>query len=208
MDVQSARVEKDAGAPFAKPAGAYRHGDLKNALVGAARDLIVRRNGTEFTMREIAAMTGVRHAAVYRHYASKDALLQEVARQEFELLKSEIEAAGANVLDDKRALEEIAKFYMTFALARPGEYRIMTRACGAQTPHYSGFVNMLREPIAAAQAKGFLRSDMSALMLANILWAKLHGLAMLALDGALEAAEVQECAAQATRLWREGADCR
>lgn len=204
MDMHAARVEPDAGMRIAKPAGAYRHGDLKNALVAAARDLIVRRNGAEFTMREIAAMTGVRHAAVYRHYASKDALLQEVARHEFEQLKAELGRAtlGAN---SPAPLEDIAQFYISFALARPGEYRIMTRACGAQTPHYSGFANLLRQPIAAAQEAGALRRDVSAQMLAHSLWAELHGLAMLALDSALAPAEVKESAAAAARLWREGA---
>lgn len=206
MDMQATRGDSSIGARISKPVGAYRHGDLKNALVAAARDLIVRRNGAEFTMREIAAMTGVRHAAVYRHYASKDALLQEVARQEFEQLKGELSHAVDS--DDgykTSALENIAQYYISFALARPGEYRIMTRACGSQTPHYSGFANLLREPIAAAQSSGKLRADVPAQMLAHILWAELHGLAMLALDSALPPAEVKECAAQAARLWREGA---
>ncbi len=206
MNVQATRVEPDVALRIAKPAGAYRHGDLKNALVAAARDLIVRRNGTEFTMREIAAMTGVRHAAVYRHYASKDALLQEVARQEFEQLRAELQrAVEGEASKSAPPLENIAQYYISFALARPGEYRIMTRACGAQTPHYSGFAGLLREPIALAQKAGRLRSDVSAQMLAHILWAELHGLAMLALDSALPPAEVKECAAQAARLWREGA---
>lgn len=206
MDMQATRGDSGIGVRISKPVGAYRHGDLKNALVAAARDLIVRRNGAEFTMREIAAMTGVRHAAVYRHYASKDALLQEVARQEFEQLKGEL--ARAVDSDDgykPSALENIAQYYISFALARPGEYRIMTRACGSQTPHYSGFASLLSEPIAAAQNSGKLRADVPAQMLAHILWAELHGLAMLALDSALAPAEVKECAAQAARLWREGA---
>ena len=56
----------------------YHHGDLSNALIAAAAELIERDGTLDFTMAEAAAKAGVSAAAPYRHFANKEELLRAV----------------------------------------------------------------------------------------------------------------------------------
>jgi AcrR family transcriptional regulator len=200
MDVQSGDVGRDSAVRMTKPPGAYRHGDLRNALIAAATELTVQRGGPDFTLREIAALTGVRHAAVYRHFASKAALLEEIARLGVLALKSRLEADSYATPGDR--LEAIAGDYLSFAVSRPGEYRVMAQEGGASPSQYRALLDMMNEPIAAAQMSGALRKDVSTDMLARLWWAELHGLAMLALNSAVHSSELDECVRAVSRIWR------
>jgi len=56
----------------------YHHGDLRNALIVAAAELIERDGTLEFTMAEAATRAGVSSAAPYRHFSDKEELLRAV----------------------------------------------------------------------------------------------------------------------------------
>ena len=56
----------------------YHHGDLRNALIVAAAELIERNGSLDFSMAEAAASAGVSAAAPYRHFADKEELLRAV----------------------------------------------------------------------------------------------------------------------------------
>lgn len=182
-----------------KPPGAYRHGDLRNALIAAATELTVQRGGPDFTLREIAAITGVRHAAVYRHFASKGALLEEIARLGVQSLRTRIEQEQAASPGDR--LEAIASDYLDFAVSRPGEYRVMAQEGGASSTQYRALLDMMAGPVAAAQSAGALKKDVPTDMLARLWWAELHGLAMLALNSAVKASELKDCVRAVSRIW-------
>ena len=195
MDVSARRMTK--------PPGAYRHGDLRNALIAAATELTVQRGGPDFTLREIAAITGVRHAAVYRHFASKSALLEEIARLGVESLRTRIEEQNAASPGDR--LEAIARSYLNFAVSRPGEYRVMAQEGGVSCTQYRALLDMMTAPVAAAQSAGALRKDVPTDMLARLWWAELHGLAMLALNAAMKSTELGDCVRAVSRVWRADA---
>src|ERR1700746_1158004 len=63
----------------------YHHGNLKEALIRAALELIARKGPAGFTFAEAARAAGVSPAAPYRHYRDRDHLLIDVARRGFEL---------------------------------------------------------------------------------------------------------------------------
>ena len=63
----------------------YHHGNLRQALVEAALDLIEEKGPTGFTLSEAAKLAGVTPAAVYRHFAGRDDLIAEAARQGYEI---------------------------------------------------------------------------------------------------------------------------
>ncbi|MFO1115664.1 MAG: TetR/AcrR family transcriptional regulator [Beijerinckiaceae bacterium] len=200
MDHVSGEGHQDSVVRMTKPPGSYRHGDLRNALIAAATELTVQRGGPDFTLREIAALTGVRHAAVYRHFASKSALLEEIARLGVQALKARIEKE--NGLAPGARLEAIASDYLTFATTRPGEYRVMAQEGGASPSQYRALLDMMEEPIAAAQAAGAVCGDISADLLARLWWAELHGVAMLALNSAVQTSEIGECVRAMSHIWR------
>ena len=202
MEAATATSMDASGPRMTKPPGAYRHGDLRNALIAAATELTVQRGGPDFTLREIAGITGVRHAAVYRHFASKNALLEEIARLGVQSLRARIEKEEAASPGDR--LEAIARDYLDFAVSRPGEYRVMAQEGGASAMQYRALLDMMAAPVAAAQSAGALRKDVSTDMLARLWWAELHGLAMLALNSAMKSNELADCVTAVSRVWLSG----
>ncbi|MFT4097753.1 MAG: TetR/AcrR family transcriptional regulator [Rhodoblastus sp.] len=202
MDAAVATSAETSARRMTKPPGAYRHGDLRNALIAAATELTVQRGGPDFTLREIAGLTGVRHAAVYRHFASKGALLEEIARLGVQSLRAMIEQEQSGSPGDR--LEAIAGHYLDFAVSRPGEYRVMAQE-SASSAQYRALLDLMAGPVAAAQSAGALRKDVAADMLARLWWAELHGLAMLTLNSAMKASELKDCVRALARVWRADA---
>src|SRR4051795_13546730 len=66
------------------PPRGYHHGNLKEALIRAALDLIAEKGPSGFTFAEAARSAGVSPAAPYRHFRDRDDLMADVARQGFE----------------------------------------------------------------------------------------------------------------------------
>ena len=75
---------------------AYHHGDLPRAFVAAALELIAREGAEALTLRRVARAVGVNHAAAYRHFDDKEALLAAVAEQGFVTLAERMTAALAD----------------------------------------------------------------------------------------------------------------
>ncbi|MEJ2378171.1 MAG: TetR/AcrR family transcriptional regulator, partial [Pseudolabrys sp.] len=76
----------------------YHHGNLKEALVRAALELIAEKGPAGFTFADAARFAGVSPAAPYRHYRDRDALLADVAKRGFD----EFAAALTKAWDDGR----------------------------------------------------------------------------------------------------------
>ena len=71
----------------------YHHGNLRQALVEGALGLIAERGPTGFTLSEAAKRADVTPAAVYRHFAGRDDLIAEVARQGYDIFAALMEFA-------------------------------------------------------------------------------------------------------------------
>jgi AcrR family transcriptional regulator len=104
----------------------YHHGNLREALVGAARVLIAERGPAGFSFAEIARSAGVSPAAPYRHFRDRNALIAEVARRGFDLFTADLARAWNNGRPDPwRALEACGKAYLAFARREPAYYAAM-----------------------------------------------------------------------------------
>lgn len=100
----------------------YHHGQLRTALVEAARRLIAERGPAGFTLSDAAKLAGVSPAAPYRHFRDRQALLVEVAKQGFEALGQRLAAAGRSEGDGFAAM---GKAYLAFARDEPAFYAAM-----------------------------------------------------------------------------------
>src|ERR1700684_1278747 len=94
----------------------YHHGDLKEALVRAALELIAQKGPAGFTFADAARWAGVSPAAPYRHFRGRDELLADVARRGFE----QFTLALAKAWDEGRpdvmtAFDRLGKSYLDFA---------------------------------------------------------------------------------------------
>lgn len=104
----------------------YHHGNLRQALVEAALSLIAEHGPQGFTLSEAAKAAEVTPAAVYRHFAGRDDLLAEVARQGFDIFAALMAFAD----NDGRpsalaAFEATGRAYLAFARRYPGHYTAM-----------------------------------------------------------------------------------
>ncbi|WP_128253872.1 TetR/AcrR family transcriptional regulator [Falsirhodobacter deserti] len=104
----------------------YHHGNLRQALVEAALALITQKGPQGFTLSEAAKQADVTPAAVYRHFAGREELLVEVARQGFDIFGALMEYA----FDDGKpsalaAFEAVGRAYLAFARKYPGHYQAM-----------------------------------------------------------------------------------
>jgi AcrR family transcriptional regulator len=107
----------------------YHHGNLREALMRAALDLIAEKGPAGFTFAEAARSAGVSPAAPYRHFRDRDELLASVALQGF----GQFEAALTRAWDGGRpdpftAFERLGRAYLAFARAEPAYYSAMFEA--------------------------------------------------------------------------------
>jgi AcrR family transcriptional regulator len=72
----------------------YHHGDLRTAILGAASELLREQGVDRISLRECARRVGVSHAAPYRHFANKEALVAALAAEGFDRLRE----AGAKAM--------------------------------------------------------------------------------------------------------------
>lgn len=104
----------------------YHHGNLREALIEAARALIAEKGPAGFTFAEAARSAGVSAAAPYRHFRDRDALLADVARQGFERFEAVLANGWAGGRPDAlRAFGNVGKAYLHFARTEHAYYAAM-----------------------------------------------------------------------------------
>ena len=108
------------------PKRGYHHGNLRQALVDATLTLIERQGPQGFSLSDAAKLAGVTPAAVYRHFAGRDDLIAEVARQGFEIFADLMEHAyNGGKPSALTAFEATGRAYLAFARKFPGHYPAM-----------------------------------------------------------------------------------
>jgi len=164
----------------------YHHGNLKEALIRAALELIAQKGPAGFTFAEAARWAGVSPAAPYRHFRDRDELLIDVARRGF----AQFEAGLSRAWDGGRpnaftAFDSVGKAYLQFAKTEPAYYSAMFEA---------GIPPETSPELRDAGARAFTvlrtaterlvetmptRSRPPVLMMTLHIWAMSHGIASL-----------------------------
>jgi AcrR family transcriptional regulator len=104
----------------------YHHGNLREALMQAAIDLIADKGPSGFTFAEAARSAGVSPAAPYRHFRDRDALVAEVATRGFVKFALELERAWAEGRPEPQAaFIRLGRAYLAFARSKPAYYAAM-----------------------------------------------------------------------------------
>ena len=163
----------------------YHHGNLREALVEAARALIATRGAAGFTIAEAARQAGVSPGAPYRHFRDADALLDEVAIRGFDRLAGTLSTAWNDGRPDPAGcFEAIGAAYLAFARTEPAFYAAMfeTRsaiidpAVNAASDRAFHVMRQAAERLATRAPKS---GQPPPLMMALHLWALSHGIAAL-----------------------------
>jgi AcrR family transcriptional regulator len=175
-----------------KDAQPYHHGDLRNALLLAAEQLLAEQGAASLSLRAVAKRAGVSHAAPYRHFRDKAALLRALAQGGFERLAGAIELAAGNASQNpEQKLVEAGVAYVRQAVERPALTRLMfggsvtveDDAAYRQTSAaaFEALLKIIREGVAAGV---FRARDPQELAL--VAWTSMHGMAMLMTAGLLD----------------------
>ncbi|MGR3343137.1 MAG: TetR/AcrR family transcriptional regulator [Paracoccaceae bacterium] len=108
------------------PKRGYHHGNLRQALVDAALQLIEEKGPTGFTLSEAAKSAGVTPAAVYRHFEGREDLIAEAARQGYQVFADLMDYAYSKGQPSALAsFEATFPSYLAFARKYPGHYVAM-----------------------------------------------------------------------------------
>ncbi len=162
-----------------KGARAYHHGDLRSALVAAAREALESTSPEDITLKSLAVRLGVSQPAPYRHFTSREALLVAAATEGFEQFRDEL-AAAADDVSDSTGLKRSCLAYLAFGRENFGLYRLMFA---------SHLLSNTEDETLKKAARGsfdLVLRQMSELVPAGDLqatavwvWSTLHGLVML-----------------------------
>lgn len=168
----------------------YHHGNLREALIATALELIARHGPGGFAFAEVARAAGVSPAAPYRHFRDLNALIAEVARRGFERFADRLAAAwDGGRPDPVSALERCGRAYLDFARREPASYAAMFEtglpldddpAVLAASDRAFG---VLREAAEAVCATRPAAGRPPTLMVALHIWAFAHGIASLFVGG-------------------------
>jgi AcrR family transcriptional regulator len=164
----------------------YHHGNLKEALLRAALELIAEKGPAGFTFAEAARWAGVSPAAPYRHFRDRDELMANVALRGFQQFEAVLAGAWNEGRPDAlKALDRLGKAYLGFARAEPAYYSAMFEAGipGDANPELrqagERAFAVLRGAAETLCAQMPPKLRPPALMVALHIWAMAHGIASL-----------------------------
>jgi len=167
------------------PRKTYHHGDLRNALLKAAREVLEERGPSHLGLREVSRRCGVSAPSAYHHFPSRDALALGLAEQgALEMAQCLAVTPGTGNL----TLLPYGEAYVAFAQANPALYRLMFGEGFPEVSRESGAVRELRQrsfdimKLALEQRLPAAQVPIAALFL----WALVHGLGLLLIDGQVD----------------------
>lgn len=163
----------------------HHHGDLARALREAALLLAVEQGTEGVTLRELARRVGVTHAAAYRHFADRTALLVALAVEGYRLLARDLAAAAEAGEGALERLRLMGLAYVRFALRERGHFAVMFslgRPLSGEHPELDAAVRETIAVLGGAAKEGLARGELqgpSARDIGVALWTCAHGFATL-----------------------------
>lgn len=181
-----------ARAPKSKAETKYHHGDLRSALVAAARHILETEGREALSLRAAARAAGVSQAAPYHHFDNKDALLGAIAAQGFDELANAMSERMGKESEPVARLNASGVAYVAFAVHNPELFALMfggvtATATDAPTLAEAGkrAYGVLQSAIKdALLARG--RKEESAPLAGLWSWCGVHGLAKLVIEQKLD----------------------
>lgn len=180
----------------------YHHGELRDAMIDEAI-VEVRRQGLDhLSLRSVASSIGVSPSAAYHHFQDKEELLTAISRRAAQILNESIIAAAESVAGDDRdstirRVTAAGRAYVDFALDEPHLFRAaFSGLCPTpDDPGFQYFIGLLDQLVATNAIRPTARTGVE-----QVLWATVHGIAMLTLEGHLDRNEIPTYLATTRRL--------
>ena len=170
----------------------YHHGNLREALLEAATDLLTTEGPENLSLRAAARKAGVSQSAPYRHFSAKGDLLSAVGQRGFLRLRDHLLACLEGQPEHRERLYRSGAGYVEFAEKNPHLFRLMFGPLMASEDEHEGLhlhcrecFAVLMDVISEGQAAGVFKSGNTE-ELAKLTWTMVHGIAHLAIDNQLK----------------------
>lgn len=177
-----------------KKNSSYHHGNLKESLLKSAMVMIDTEGLESITLREITQRLGTSRSAVYRHFASKEELILGVIERGYahlDLLFTPIFQDRSQSVAER--FERMGRAYLEFAIEHPNLYRLLfgeryrkerEEICDYRDESQATGLYALIGLLLEAQEEGIIAQENPMVQAATV-WASIHGLASLLIDGHL-----------------------
>ena len=170
----------------------YHHANLREELIKAACQIISANGVDGLTMRRLSQHLGVSRTAAYRHFDDKTALLFAVAESSFRQIADSFgELVSGTDRPPLEVLKGFGRSYVEFARGNPAIYRLMFGSKFIREKHPDSLLRTVDEAfgyllkaVERCQEQGSIQKG-SGLAITSILWASMHGLSRLLIDGQL-----------------------
>ncbi|WP_345974155.1 TetR/AcrR family transcriptional regulator [Sulfurimonas sp. HSL3-7] len=178
----------------------YHHGNLREEFLRTAFDFIAEEDVEKLTLKVLSDATGTSRSAIYRHFRSKDALMETVIEKGFEEFDDTISPIlGLKSRPLIERFHESGKAYIGFAKKNPNLYRLLfghkyaairESIISIKDDDCSGF-GALKLAIEEGQQSGVLKKE-SSFNRAIAIWSSLHGLSLLIIDGFMDVSSISD----------------
>ena len=178
----------------------YHHGNLKEEFITIALDFIAKEDVEKLTLKVLSDATGTSRSAIYKHFKNKDALIETIIERGFDKFDAE---TTPHFKDESKALVDrfylTGKLYVEFARKNPNLYRLLfgkkyahirEEILSIKDEDCSGFA-ALQKTVEDGQKQGVLKKEDSYKQ-AIIIWATMHGISSLIIDGFMDVEDVYE----------------
>ncbi len=162
--------------------------DLRADLLRIGRELLMEGGVAALRMRELARRAGCTHQAPYHYFADRETLLAALVATAFDDLARRLRACNdaAPTLGVRATLLASGRAYVDFALSQPGVFRLMFRADACDPQRFTEVRDAGGRAFAELRRLAtIVHGPAAAATDATILWAHVHGLAFLLIDGPL-----------------------
>jgi len=178
---------------MSNPTEKYHHGNLRQALIDAGRQLLIEKGINGLSLRETAKAAGVSHTAPYRHFKDKDMLLAAIAESGFESLAEALQTVAESHSDDpEKQLAEAAIAYVKLAITHIEMHQLMFGSVLDDDSMSKSMLetkqmafNTLFKIIENGQKQKIYKKS-ETLELSVAAWSIVHGYAMLVSTGQLK----------------------
>ena len=160
----------------------YHHGDLKNALIKAAREQLAQEGPASLNLRALARSLGVTHPAAYRHFRDKGALLEAVAEQGFLELAGRLREHRATERGAEARLRALVVAYIGFAEEHPDLTRVMFALIPAAAKKRNAQLYAASKDAYAVLTESVAGTTGDSSVNSAVVWGMVHGLASLSIE--------------------------
>jgi AcrR family transcriptional regulator len=167
--------------------------ELRERILAAARQLVLRKGFAELSLRKLADEIGYAPGTIYLYFRNRDEIVREICVHGFAALFEQMKSA-ANIVDPQERLVALLRAYADFAVNDPETYRLTFMEDPKFTEEIFRSVPLEGEDGAGRQAfaavvkavrdlkkSGMIASEEEQNLLAEVLWAGIHGVVSLKL---------------------------